>query len=330
VALVLGDALRRDDLLRAGCHHAHSVCVFTAAGMLEEADNAAVLATAKILAILQREATHSVPLITEVRVTPPRRRPILRARPDARCKPHEHTSKHATPAVARRRAACPSARDTCTHTGLLRVQVRHARSVAYLDPTEWWPDDETDPFAHVQSPAYASGHALALPRHLPRARRRPSGCLCPSPFSPALLQAHLRRVDALPALGVRPHGQSAALVAPDATSPRSHLATISPRLTMQVHVLHAAHPRLHACVRRRRPRRRAAAAVADPALLPRGGAVAKKRPDVCGGATAGASATATTTTTSTSTTTTTTTPPQPDARLRRRSPPSAPFLAPPV
>ena len=79
-----------------GCHSAHSVCVFSGSGSSDqhEADNAAVLATAKIVAILQNEAAGGVPLITEV---------------------------------------------------------RHPRSVAYLDPTEWWPDDETDEFAYVQA-----------------------------------------------------------------------------------------------------------------------------------------------------------------------------------
>ena len=46
-----------------------SVCVFSGSGSSDqhEADNAAVLATAKIVAILQNEAAGGVPLITEVR-----------------------------------------------------------------------------------------------------------------------------------------------------------------------------------------------------------------------------------------------------------------------
>ena len=59
VKLVIGDALRREDLIRAGCGTAHSICVFSSPedsdelDAADECDHAPVLASAKILALLQ-------------------------------------------------------------------------------------------------------------------------------------------------------------------------------------------------------------------------------------------------------------------------------------
>jgi hypothetical protein len=74
VKLVIGDALRREDLIRAGCRTAHSICVFSSPedsdelDAADECDHAPVLASAKILALLQEaDVAGGVPLITEVR-----------------------------------------------------------------------------------------------------------------------------------------------------------------------------------------------------------------------------------------------------------------------
>ena len=41
------------------------------------------------------------------------------------------------------------------------TEVHSAQAMRFLDPTMWWPEDESDEFAYVNAPAYASGHVFS-------------------------------------------------------------------------------------------------------------------------------------------------------------------------